>query len=121
MKIKVIIYTMLIMVSSGVNAGGYSADATVDYIGVGKRFIMSDACNVAACVVVAISPVPTGAPSCARHSSGWHYMLNTSTDVGKQAYSALLMAQASNRKFDIEGTGACIGNGYEEILYVVVK
>lgn len=118
---KLLMVTAMMLMMSNLYAAGTSPDATINSIGVGKRYSAADVCNGKACVLINITPTPIGAPSCARHSSGWHFLIDTSVDTGKQAYAAVLTAKTTGRSFFIAGTGTCIGNGFEEVNYIILN
>jgi len=107
----------LLLVVNSVCAAGYSSNATVTRVGTGPLY--ANACGTTACAFFTVSPVPISAPGCADHASGWHFATDTSTEIGKQTYAALLAAYSSGATIRIEGKGTCLANTtVEDLLYV---
>lgn len=57
-------------------------------------------------VMVGITPVPTGRAVCNNNSS-YQFVFDASTPEGKALYSALLMAKATDKRINLQGTGNC--------------
>lgn len=123
MKTKKLQTSVLFGILATANLNAYATgevnDVTVTMLGTGSFY--NQLCSSSECVFIAVSTAPTGAPACAIHASGWHFVLDSSTAAGRQTYSALLAAHATGNPVNIEGEGECNNeNGYEDLDYVIL-
>ncbi|MDH5232241.1 MAG: hypothetical protein OEY38_19440 [Gammaproteobacteria bacterium] len=124
MKKIILTTSILLVLSTYFNvsiARGTASSSVVASIGFGPYY--DNYCNSTSCVFVAVDPPPTQVQGdCANYSTGWHFVIDTSNDTGKQSLSALLTAHSTGRRISIEGSGYCktANSGKTEDLYFLI-
>ncbi len=108
-----IIKSLLILTAVGLSAtasGGAVTGATITQLEIATQYNM---------VMVALSVLPTGSPSCVTNST-WSFALPLTTPVENQMLALLLSARATGTPVQLIGSGACdTYSGIETLQYVL--
>jgi len=110
------LFAALVIVFFTITAHAGSAnDVAITKLGTGPYY--ESVCG-GACVFIKVTPTYTGHASCATNTPSWDFVLLTSTEGGKQAYSHLLASHLSGKNISIAGKGTCIPTAaFEEVHY----
>ncbi len=117
---KILIATVLLILSHTVTAGGLVEGTTIKSVGVGDHY--TNLCGYP-CVVVKteITPQLHGSDGICSYSGGWHFSINLNSTEASSIVSVVLAAEAAGGLVGIKGKGVnyCTANsGVEEIRYI---
>jgi hypothetical protein len=107
---KKITFLVFFICLTNVVFAGDCLNCTIKSLGVGPHY---DGICGKECVFISLNGSLQERPSCATDTD-WHFVLDTSTDSGKQTYSLLLMAYAANKNINLGGLNNCALYGQAE-------
>ena len=91
------------MLYSGIVFGSECNNCTIRSIGFGPHY---EGICAKSCIFLAVNETMVNRPGCATDAT-WHYVIDTSTESGKQSFSMLLTTYTTNKPITIAGTGTC--------------